>query len=255
MLEFQKISTVAYDTVRPLAYQDARVFLLCFRVSDPDSLDNAVNKKWVKVRFWQLSRVSTAEDRSDPVGYNSGLLCEEGESIATQTTTLKSNSIAGTARATVLSLPGSPAFLPKRTTVKHHIAGTVKCTWYPEIRQHCDNTPVILCGCQSDMRNDIETISSLAKMRRIPVTSEQAVTVSRTVGATTYVETSAKTSGKAVRDAFEVAALAALGKLNKNHAALQRQKAYTHHGGSGGGKSKLDLKAELKDRAKSCCLM
>nr|CAD7406079.1 unnamed protein product [Timema poppensis] len=164
-------STVAYDTVRPLAYQDARVFLLCFRVSDPDSLDNAVNK------------------------------------------------------------------------------------WYPEIRQHCDNTPVILCGCQSDMRNDIETISSLAKMRRIPVTSEQAVTVSRTVGATTYVETSAKTSGKAVRDAFEVAALAALGKLNKNHAALQRQKAYTHHGGSGGGKSKLDLKAELKDRAKSCCLM
>nr|CAD7264547.1 unnamed protein product [Timema shepardi] len=163
--------TVAYDTVRPLAYQDARVFLLCFRVSDPDSLDNAVNK------------------------------------------------------------------------------------WYPEIRQHCDNTPVILCGCQSDMRNDIETISSLAKMRRIPVTSEQAVTVSRTVGATTYVETSAKTSGKAVRDAFEVAALAALGKLNKNHAALQRQKAYTHHGGSGGGKSKLDLKAELKDRAKSCCLM
>nr|CAD7426215.1 unnamed protein product [Timema monikensis] len=189
------MSTVAYDTVRPLAYQDARVFLLCFRVSDPDSLDNAVNK---------LSRVSTAEDRSDPVGYHSGLLCEE---------------------------------------------------WYPEIRQHCDNTPVILCGCQSDMRNDIETISSLAKMRRIPVTSEQAVTVSRTVGATTYVETSAKTSGKAVRDAFEVAALAALGKLNKNHAALQRQKAYTHHGGSGGGKSKLDLKAELKDRAKSCCLM
>ncbi|XP_063243055.1 rho-related GTP-binding protein RhoN-like [Bacillus rossius redtenbacheri] len=165
--------TVAYDTVRPLAYQDSKVFLLCFRVSDPDSLDNAVNK------------------------------------------------------------------------------------WYPEIRQHCDNTPVILCGCQADMRNDIETISSLAKVRRIPVTSEQAVTVSRTVGATTYVETSAKASAKAVRDAFEVAALAALGKLNKNHAALQRHKAYGHHGGGGGGgaKSKLDLRAELKDRAKSCCLM
>ncbi|XP_068082859.1 ras-like GTP-binding protein rhoA [Anabrus simplex] len=162
--------TVAYDSVRPLAYQDAKVFLLCFRVSDPDSLDNAVNK------------------------------------------------------------------------------------WYPEIRQHCDNTPVILCGCQNDLRNDIETISSLAKQRRMPVTSEQALAVSRQVGATTYVETSAKTASKAVRDAFEVAALAALGKLNKNHSVLQRQKAYSQHNG-GRSKSKLDLKAELKDRAKSCSIM
>lgn len=45
--------------------------------------------------------------------------------------------------------------------------------WYPEIRQHCDNTPVILCGCQNDLRNDIETISALAKQHKIPVTSEQ----------------------------------------------------------------------------------
>ena len=36
--------TGEYDNVRPLAYQDAKVFLLCFRVSDPDSLDNAVSK-------------------------------------------------------------------------------------------------------------------------------------------------------------------------------------------------------------------
>ena len=77
----------------------------------------------------------------------------------------------------------------------------------------------------------------------------QAVSISRQVGATTYVETSAKTSTKAVKDAFEVAALAALGKLNKNHSVLQRQRAYTQQ------KSKLDLKAELKGRAKSCNLM
>lgn len=159
----------AYDTVRHLAYQDAKIFLLCFRVSDPDSLDSAVNK------------------------------------------------------------------------------------WYPEIRQHCDNTPVILCGCQNDLRNDIETISALAKEHKIPVTSEQAVAVSRQVGATTYVETSSRTSAKAVKDAFEVAALAALGKLNKNH-VMQRQKAYQNCSATR-SKSKLDLKAELKDRAKSCVIM
>ncbi|XP_049849477.1 ras-like GTP-binding protein Rho1 [Schistocerca gregaria] len=158
--------SAAYDTVRPLAYQDAKVFLLCFRVSDPDSLDNAVNK------------------------------------------------------------------------------------WYPEIRQHCDNTPVILCGCQSDLRNDIETISALAKLHHAPVSSEQAVSVSRTICATTYVETSAKASAKAVRDAFEVAALAALGKLNKHHALLLQQRGRGYP-----CKSKLDLKAELKGRAKSCSIM
>ncbi|RZF32719.1 hypothetical protein LSTR_LSTR005912 [Laodelphax striatellus] len=161
----------AYDTVRPLAYQDVKVFLLCFRVSDPESLDNAIKK------------------------------------------------------------------------------------WYPEIRQHCESTPVILCGCQSDLRNDIETISILAKQHRIPVTSEQAVYASRQINATTYVETSSKTSVKGVRDAFEVALLAALGKLNKNH-ALQRQKGYQHTTSAATrSKSKLDLKSELKDRAKSCSLM
>lgn len=34
----------SYDTVRPLAYQDANVFLLCFNIGDPESLDVAVNK-------------------------------------------------------------------------------------------------------------------------------------------------------------------------------------------------------------------
>ncbi|GBM14152.1 hypothetical protein AVEN_60978-1 [Araneus ventricosus] len=36
--------TSAYDTVRPLSYKDASVFLLCFTIGSPDSLDNTVNK-------------------------------------------------------------------------------------------------------------------------------------------------------------------------------------------------------------------
>lgn len=78
--------------------------------------------------------------------------------------------------------------------------------------------------------------------------------MSRQIGATTYVETSAKTSVKGVRDAFEVAALASVGKLNKNHVLYQRQKGF-QSGAATRSKSKLDLKAELKDRAKSCVLM
>ncbi|XP_044740611.1 rho-related GTP-binding protein RhoN-like [Chrysoperla carnea] len=156
----------AYDTVRPLAYQDTSVFLLCFHVGEPQTLDNVVQK------------------------------------------------------------------------------------WYPEIRAHSDTAPIILCGCQVDLRHDIETISSLACNRLIPVTSEQAIAVSRQIGAATYVETSAKTSNRGVRDGLEVAALAALGKLNKHalrHRALTTKANKTNN--------KHDFKAELKGRAKSCCIM
>lgn len=49
----------------------------------------------------------------------------------------------------------------------------------------------------------------------------QALSVARQLGATTYVETSARASSKGVKDAFEVAALAALGKLNKQQMKQQ----------------------------------
>ncbi|GFT08508.1 ras-like GTP-binding protein rhoA [Trichonephila clavipes] len=81
--------TLAYDTVRPLSYKDASVFLLCFTIGNPDTLDSTVNK------------------------------------------------------------------------------------WFPEIRQHSQNIPIILCGCQSDLRNDAETMCELAKVKKVPVTAEQ----------------------------------------------------------------------------------
>uniref|UniRef100_T1HB09 Uncharacterized protein n=1 Tax=Rhodnius prolixus TaxID=13249 RepID=T1HB09_RHOPR len=161
--------SLAYDSVRPLAYQDAQVFMLCFCVADPDSLDNAVNK------------------------------------------------------------------------------------WYPEIREHCANTAVILCGCQVDLRTDKQTVAELSLVFKSPVTSEQGVNVSRQVGATTYVETSSRNSGKAVCDAFEIAALAALGRLNMNTCLVSPR--LTCGSGAPRSRSKVDLKAELKDRAKSCSVM
>ncbi|XP_063829195.1 uncharacterized protein LOC135078595 [Ostrinia nubilalis] len=42
--------TTAYDTVRPLAYQDARIFMLCFNVAEPESLHNAAAKWYREVR-------------------------------------------------------------------------------------------------------------------------------------------------------------------------------------------------------------
>ncbi|CAD0248149.1 unnamed protein product [Spodoptera exigua] len=155
--------TAAYDTVRPLAYQDARVFMLCFNIAEPETLHNAAAK------------------------------------------------------------------------------------WYREVRTHGGSAPVLLCGCKADLRHEKETLTMLSKLRSHPVTSEEALSVARQLGAMTYVETSARASTKGVKDAFEVAALAALGKLNKQQMKQQKQ--------VGRSKSKRDLKAELKGRAKSCCVM
>lgn len=45
----------------------------------------------------------------------------------------------------------------------------------------------------------------------------------------TYVETSARASSKGVKDAFEVAALAALGKLNKQQMKQQQLQVITFY--------------------------
>ncbi|XP_076352582.1 rho-related GTP-binding protein RhoE-like [Tachypleus tridentatus] len=123
--------------------------------------------------------------------------------------------------------------------------------WYPEVRDHCPNVPVLLCGCQSDLRTDSDIVTLLAKLKKSPVSSEQALAVSRQIGATTYVETSSKLSGRSVRDAFEVAALAALGKLNKNHVTAPLHVTFV----KSKYKSKLDLKDDFRDRTKNCIVM
>ena len=87
--------------------------------------------------------------------------------------------------------------------------------WCPEIKAVAPSTPVILVGCQSDLRKNREILSNLAKQGRAPISPEQALTFSQQINALMYVETSAKTSTRAAISAFEVAGLASMGKLSK----------------------------------------
>ena len=79
--------------------------------------------------------------------------------------------------------------------------------WVPELRLQAPATPIILVGCQSDRRTASNTASSSL------VTSVQALAVSQQIGAVMYVETSARTSRRAVSSVMEVAALTSLGQL------------------------------------------
>ena len=104
----------------------------------------------------------------------------------------------------------------------------VKNKWMPEIRKHRSNAPVILCGCQSDLRRDPEIIAGLSKRGRAPVSSEQALAICCDVGASNYVETSACTN-EDVLEAFEVGALACMKnyKYNTSHSHHSEQKFNT----------------------------
>ena len=90
--------------------------------------------------------------------------------------------------------------------------------WCPEVRSVSPNTPIILVGCQSDLRTNREVLSGLAKQGRAPISPQQALTFSQQINAIMYVETSAKIAKTAI-SAFEAAGLAYLGKLVKSRSS------------------------------------
>ncbi|XP_075590363.1 uncharacterized protein LOC124497782 isoform X2 [Dermatophagoides farinae] len=109
--------------------------------------------------------------------------------------------------------------------------------WYPEIRKYTSKSdlPIILIGCQNDQRfidadhhqhhhhhiyesssTTTTTLPAIVDLnddcKRKIVYTEEAMEISRQIGSITYVETSSY-NPITVREAFEVAALSAHGKL------------------------------------------
>ena len=76
--------------------------------------------------------------------------------------------------------------------------------WVPDLRHQAPSTPIVLVGCQSDLRQSVTEV----------VSSPQALSMSQKIGAVMYVETSAKTSRRGVASVMEVAALTSLGQFS-----------------------------------------
>ena len=49
----------------------------------------------------------------------------------------------------------------------------VRAKWYPEVRHHCPNVPIILVGTKLDLREDKDTIDKLKEKKLAPVTYPQ----------------------------------------------------------------------------------
>jgi len=97
--------------------------------------------------------------------------------------------------------------------------------WVPDLRCHAPNTPIVLVGCQADMRTDTLVGNALSKQGKSPVSSDQALAFSRQIEAVMYVETSAKSNGRTPSSAFEVAALACLGQFTRQASILSTTSA------------------------------
>ena len=76
--------------------------------------------------------------------------------------------------------------------------------WVPDLRLQAPSTPIVLVGCQSDLRQSLTEV----------VSSPQALSMSQKIGAVMYVETSAKSSRRGVASVMEVAALTSLGQFS-----------------------------------------
>ena len=97
--------------------------------------------------------------------------------------------------------------------------------WISEVLHFCSGLPIILVGCKKDLRHDPKTVDELRRTSQRPVTSQEGDSVRQKIGATRYLECSAKT-GEGVREVFEQA----------TRLALLSQK-----GGKGGKKGKCTV--------------
>lgn len=54
--------------------------------------------------------------------------------------------------------------------------------WYPEVRHHCPNTPIILVGTKIDLRDDKDTIEKLKEKKLTPITYPQGLAMAKEIG-------------------------------------------------------------------------
>jgi len=107
----------------------------------------------------------------------------------------------------------------------------VTSKWFNEIRHYCPQTPILLIGTKTDLRNDDDTIGSLKKMNQHPVTTPQGEELARKLKVVQYLECSAYT-GDNLKVVFDTAV----------KTVLFGKKGGKTSGGKSGGSSKPKAK-------------
>lgn len=101
-----------------------------------------------------------------------------------------------------LSYPSAEVFLLCFSLVNHASFDDISNKWYPEVKHHCPNTPLVLIGTKCDL-----TIVR-------SVLFYEAVQKKKEIGAVRYLECSAKRN-EGLQEVFEVAARSARTAMKK----------------------------------------
>ena len=120
-----------------------------------------------------------------------------------------------------LSYPQTDVFVLGYSVVSPPSFQNLKSKWIPEIRHYCPNVPIVLVGTKVDLREDLTALERLAERGLEPVRYEQGAELAREIGASKFVECSAKTQLN-VKSVFEEAARVAIAPQpsnNKKHSS------------------------------------
>ncbi|KAI5103049.1 ras-related C3 botulinum toxin substrate 1, partial [Silurus meridionalis] len=100
-------------------------------------------------------------------------------------------------------------FVLHETVVPVAIVMKICACWYPEVRHHCPNTPIILVGTKIDLREDKDTVDKLKEKKLTPITYPQGLATAKEIGSVKYLECSALTQ-RGLKTVFDEAIRAVL---------------------------------------------
>ena len=110
-----------------------------------------------------------------------------------------------------LSYPQTDVFLICYSIISPSSFENVKSKWYPELQHHAPNTPIILVGTKSDLRNDPSALQKLQGQGAKVVEIASANQMAGEIGAVKAMECSALTQD-GLKQVFDEAIRAALSK-------------------------------------------
>jgi len=139
----------------------------------------------------------------------------------------------GYARIRTLSYPKTDIFILCFSVVNHPSFINVKDRWYVEIKHHCPSVPMLIVGTKSDLRTDENTLESLKKEGKAPITEEEANAMVKDLGALKYLECSALTR-QGLKNVFDEALTSVVGGQSGSKG-----------GKTGGGNSKKKASCSL----------
>lgn len=107
------------------------------------------------------------------------------------------------------SYPQTDVFLICFSVVSPSSFENVTSKWYPEIKHHCPDAPILVVGTKIDLREDKPTLQALSENNQSPVKREAGQRLSNKIRAVKYLECSALTQ-RGLKQVFEESVRAVL---------------------------------------------